>query len=601
MINFRIYRLAFIPAAIALIVVLFSISGPPHGLEPLRSSGEFNTTIAVDVAEQIVALGDDRSPGSEANRQAAELMRDRLTAFGSGMVSVQDFEAEYDGRQVAMQNLILNLPGRSEDMVVVVAGRDWPAGPGAGASAAASGMLIGLAEQITNFDQDKTFVLASTDGLSEGAAGARRLAEYLAELPGQKSVIVISQPGARQPSVPFTVDSSTGRRQTSLQLERTLAGLVAGTTQTDPTVHGLWTSLSRLAVPLGLGEQGPLIADGVDAVTMSSAGEIPLRERSRQVNEEALENFGNALLQSVLAIDAVNDPLVHGPSTYLRGGETVVAGWSLVLLAVALILPALVAMLGVAGTGLRGGRSVFGVLVAAGAWAAPWLAGLVVFYLSALVGLIPRPQFPFDPYLHAIGTGGFVAIFLIGLAIAGSMFWLKPWRMAGGRDGNADARRVLAPALLLVVGALIVWVGNPFLGLLIVVLPHLWILWAARDQRSAGGDQRPLASRRIPGLLALPLAALCLLPAALAVRTVAGIIGAGPWDLLLTVSGGHFGPLLASGSALLAAGIIALCTLNPPPLPPALLGLTDRLHLRRRLHPSFGRWGLGRGRMGAGG
>ena len=54
MIDFRLYRLAFLPALVALIVILFSLASVPEPLEAPISLGGFDEDTAGKTAREIV-------------------------------------------------------------------------------------------------------------------------------------------------------------------------------------------------------------------------------------------------------------------------------------------------------------------------------------------------------------------------------------------------------------------------------------------------------------------------------------------------------------------------------------------------------------------
>ena len=113
-----------------------------------------------------------------------------------------------------------------------------------------------------------------------------------------------------------------------------------------PERVGLHAARAGSRIPSGLGEQAPLIAEGIDAVAISSAGERPLAAADDQLDDlapESIDAFGRAIQSAIGALDvAVAEP-VHGPSAHIEIGRNLVPGWALAALALALILPAAVA------------------------------------------------------------------------------------------------------------------------------------------------------------------------------------------------------------------------------------------------------------------
>jgi hypothetical protein len=393
-------------------------------------------------------------------------------------------------------------------------------------------------------EHNKTIVLVSTDGSSDGSVGAR---EYLDAYPDRDlidAVVVIAQPGSASPVEPHVLRDSTDDRSTSAQLVRTAEQAVADQADTAPGERGTFADLARLAMPVAAGDQSVVIADGIDSIAISSAGEKPLapaEDGLDDLDSDALSAYGSAALATVLAVDQTTTPLEHGPSSYVGFSGNLIPGWAIAVLSLALLIPPGVAALDGVARASRRRAGIVRALTWAVALALPLLATLVLVYLLALAGLIARPRYPFDPQRLGLGGGELlVIVVLAATVIAGYVF------TGLGRPPAAARRAALVPALgaVATVGGLASWLFNPYLALLLAPAAHVWIL-AARG--------------RAPGRIAmLALVALALLPAALAFRSVTGAVGAGAWDVLLMVTDGHIG----------APALIALC-----PLVGALVGL----------------------------
>src|SRR5687768_12645465 len=145
LINFRLYRLCFLPALLAVIVAMFSLEGAPDALEPATPPTTFEGDRAAAVARQIVNTAPERAPGSPGDEAVADLVVERFDEIPAGAVAQQRFEAAVDGEPESLRNVLLTLPGDAAATVVVAAGRDADPGPGAASSAAATGILVELA------------------------------------------------------------------------------------------------------------------------------------------------------------------------------------------------------------------------------------------------------------------------------------------------------------------------------------------------------------------------------------------------------------------------------------------------------------------------
>src|SRR5262249_5940255 len=148
---------------------------------------------------------------------------------------------------------------------------------------------------------------------------------------------------------------------------------------------GLFASLTRLALPTALGEQAPLLDHGLDAVTISSAGERPLppTDSASGISERTLGAVRRPAPGLRPARDAERKPRVRGPSTYVLAGGKVVPGWAPILLALALMFPSgLVAGAALGRAWQRGEAGPRAIAWALGR-AFPFLGVLVLSYLLA--------------------------------------------------------------------------------------------------------------------------------------------------------------------------------------------------------------------------
>jgi hypothetical protein len=531
--DFRVYRFAWLPAFVAFVVLMFSFEPTPEPLEPTLVPSGFDGTRAESGARAVVEAGRERPPGSAGDSAVADLVSERFSAVGAGIVTEQTFDSSFEGSAVELRNVILTLPGESDRTVVVLAARDSTRPDGAVSSAAATGVLLELAGILGTSEHAKQVVLVSTDGGSAGAAGAREFAREAADPDAIDAAIVIGPPAAPEPGGNFVVRTSTGRDSASIQLVRTAQLAISEQASLDPALSGTFEELARLALPTGLGEQAVLIDEDVDAVGLSSTGErLPAASQDTlaELDSETLTSFGNAALASVLAVDGTAAPPVHGPETYVRFAGNLVPGWALAMLALTLILPAAVAAFDAIA---RAARRRAGAIPALG-WAAllplPLLAGLVILFLLALVGLVPDPAYPFDPDRFGFDAAAALALVVVVTTATTGYVATGIWRPP------ALPREVLAPALgvIAIVATALAWLLNPFLALLVAPVAHAWLL--------AAGER--------PGRGAIAVAVtVAIVPLTLAVAVVAAALDLGleaPWQFLLMVTGGQIGPLTAA-------------------------------------------------------
>jgi Peptidase family M28 len=541
-VDLRLYRIAFVPALIALVVLLFSLQSQPDPLRPLVAPAGFDGSTAAGFARQIVARAPDRTPGSSGDLRAAAMVERAFRRVAAGQVVTQSF-----GPGGRLRNVILKLPGQSSDEIVLIAPRDTAAPPGAASSAAATGALEELASNIGSSQHAKTLVLVSTDGSTEGALGAKTLADDYLNSQTVDAIVALEQPGAASIRQPVVLTSSTAANSTSFQLVRSAEAAL--TEQAGLRAHepGPFGQLAELALPGGLGEQAVLIARGFDAVGLSSAGESPIRpaaDRRDDLSPRTLKKFGQTSFGLVLALDSISGAPAHGPGSYVSLAGNLVPGWALAALALALIAPALLAA--VDALARAGRRRAAGVAIR---WASiqplPLIAALGLLYVLSLTEAVQRPAFPFDPGRYGIGPTELLAI--CALAILAGGVWLRIGR-------NRLPVRLVPEAGAAALGlcgalaAVAIWIVNPYLALLLVPLVHLWVLqaWVGR---------RPSVAAAV---------AVALVPVALGALSVAGRLDLGtalPWHLLLAIGDWGVRVPIAIAGCVLAGSVAALVVL----------------------------------------
>jgi hypothetical protein len=545
--DLRLYRWAFIPALIAFVAMMFSLEGVPGADEPVAPTGAYEGEQATAIAREILRRAPSREAGTEGDAATADLVEERFRAIPAGSVSEQLFTADLDGDDVDAVNVLVTLPGDPNHTIAVIAARDAPRGEGAASSAAATGLLVELAETLGVASHESTFVLASTSAGVEGAA------TFLDELPSRDTIdalIVVSQPGAADPNPPYALITSTGTRKGSVALRATAEAALESQTGESGAGESGFGQLARLSFPSGLGEQAPLVADGVRAVRISSAGERPLapsEDTAADLEPETIDAFGRTVHSLVGSLD-LGPGLVSSPDTYIEVSGNLVPGWTLALLALALLLPALVAAVDASARVARRGGEITRGLEWAVARAMPFIGALAVLYALAAVGVVPRPDFPFDPGQYPVGARAVISLALVLIAGAASAYLLGRLGVTGSRapGGAAAALGVVAVAALLGL-----WLANPYAALLAVPVAHVWVLADGTHNRAR------TALTAAAGLIAV-------LPIALALGSVSGALDLGgdaPWTLTLMVADGQIGfGFMLSGCFLAGsvAGAVAL-------------------------------------------
>ncbi|MBA2439270.1 MAG: hypothetical protein H0V50_01190, partial [Thermoleophilaceae bacterium] len=386
MIEPRIYRAAFVPAVVAVVLVMFSLESSPRPLpQGLAADVLFDGRQASATARQLVAAARDRRAGTAGDRALAGRVRTTLAARGFA-VEVDRFER--DGKRLV--NVIGRRAGKSRRQIVVLAARDASGVPDAAGSAADTAALIELSRVFEGRPSRKTLVLASVDGSTLGHVGAQRLAERLDSSDLVDGVLVTSDLGAGSKEAPSIVSWSNDATRAGIGLQRTVAESLRQELSRPAAGTGPAGQLARLSFPIGIGAQGALLEAGYDTVRIAGAGEVGDTGKSEPgaIDEDRLGGLGRATLRTVTALDQGGRP-AHGPRAYVTAVSQVVPGLVLTLLGLTLILPALVASVDALARARRRRRAVFPWLRWLGGGALAFAIGLGLAHLLAVVGATP--------------------------------------------------------------------------------------------------------------------------------------------------------------------------------------------------------------------
>jgi hypothetical protein len=550
----RIYRAAFVPALLAVVLTMFSFQSRPGALEQgLPADVLFDGDQAAELATRIAAQEPDRRAGSAGDRATAQLVADTFAtrgfAGGGGdRPVVQTFTS--DGHRLV--NVVGRRAGSSRRQIVIVAARDAASVPDAPGSASDTAALMQIARVYQGRPSEKTLVLASVDGSHLGQAGARELIDVLPEPDLVDAVVVVSDLGARGGGPPVQAWSNDSTRA-GIALQRTVAESIrselGGAGGGGSSTFG---QLARLSFPIGIGAQGVLLDSGYDAVRISGSGELPPGGSGppEAIDPDRLGALGRATLRTLTALDEGPRP-EHGPKSYVQAVSQVLPGWVLSLLAGALLLPVLVASVDAFARARRRHLDVLRWFRWLGAWVAPFLAALAVAQVLALAGATPSPPAapvpPDDLPLDGPALG-----VLAGIAVAMVLAFLLARWLAARPDPELsetpDLGAGVALGLTVAAGSILLWLVDPYAGLLAVPAAHLWMLLALT---------RPLPDRRVRAALI----AVGILPAllvaiyfmfALSVDPLSGL-----WYLLMLVTGQSVGILTSLIACVMLAALCA--------------------------------------------
>jgi hypothetical protein len=355
---------------------------------------------------------------------------------------------------------------------------------------------------------------------------------------------------------PFVAGWSTGDGVGSLQLRRTVEAAVRKEAGTNPGGARATSQWARLAFPVTVGEQGPLVAADLPTALLSVSGERPPPAGDPIVRGDPprIQPFGRAALRTLTALDNTPTLGTAGSSRALVTMRKLLPVWAVRLLVAALLLaPAMVAVDGFARVRRRHeavGPWVWWIVASA----APIALALAFAWVLGVTGLLPAtPPEPVAAGAIPVGTAGTVALVAVGLVALLGWITLRPalLRRAGVRTGGFRGEG--AGAALLVTWcalAAVLWVRNPYAAALLVPGAHALLAVIAPEVRLRRG-------------LAVALVVVAAAPFLLVDLSLAGQLGLSPadfgWFCVLLVAGGVIGPLgWAIWSLVLACLVAAL-------------------------------------------
>lgn len=558
MLDPRVYRAAFVPLLLAVLVAAFSLESPPRAITSTLAPDAFDGPSAFANLGRLTTEFSQRRPGSVGDRRLADRVARELAVLGGSVRRTRTTAQTIDGEQ-QIETVEATRPGQPGPGLVVVAHRD-AAGPVAEASLSGTAALLELARVASMGNLRRTITFVSTSGGSGGLAGARAA---VAALPRPvDAVLVLGDLASRSLRKPWVVGWSNGNGVAPLRLQRTVAAAVRTETGQSPGAPRAGSQWARLAFPMTVGEQGAFLEAGVPAVLLSASGERP-PAAGAAVSEQRLGVFGRAALRTITALD-VGPDLDAAPESRVVTLRKVLPGWAVRLLVGAALLPFWLATVDAFARVRRRKVPVRPGIRWVLATAVPFAVVAVLAILLGLSGLIPaRPGAPVPAgALPADATSAGVVGALL-LAFALGWLVLRPALTAPAVSEELGDGHATAMLLVLAAAALVLWVQNPWAAALLVLPAHAWLIGVSPEVR-------------VRRSVLMAVGALSLVPLLLVLVSLARQLGYGgleaAWSLVLLVAGGHVGPAaLAMWSVLLGTAVSAglLLARHPPELPRA--------------------------------
>jgi hypothetical protein len=533
----RIYRAAWLAVAVPVLVAAFSLATPIPLQEP-RLPPSFDGTTALQFSREFVRLFPDRRPGSSGSAKAREWVVARLRDYRF-TVTRQEFTADVPGLgKQHFVNLVATSPlrpeqeiARSRQTIVIMAHRDNLGGsPGANDNGSGTGALLELARDVGNSSLAHSVVLLSEDGGAYGSLGAAEFAENT-DLSDQVAAMIDLDAigGDGRPRLEIAGETP---RMPGATLVATARSAIESQSELEPAGPSAAAQLIDLAFPFTLYGQGPFIAHGIPALTITSAETRPpppAGDTSAELNAERLTQIGRSTQSLLGSLDSAAD-VTRGTQSYVWVGSRLIRGWTIQFVFLMALLPFLAAVVDLFARCRRRRiplqPALRSLLSRIGVWA--WAGAIFAFF--TLAGILPggEPR-PIAPDTEVATDSPLVTLAaLAGLSLLG---WLVARPQLAPRRTVTRPEELgghLAAMLGLGIVALVVAAQNPFALLFVLPSVHAWLWLPHASERG-----RPVAL----AVYALGFVGPLILLGSFALRFELGLDA--PWYLLALTSVGY--------------------------------------------------------------
>lgn len=446
----------------------------------------FDGAVALDLTRELARDHPSRVPGTAGADGAAEWFREKIALYGIPIEEDVWQETVPGLDTVELRNLAAIIRGTLESAIVVVANRD-NRGVSAGANDNASGTaaLVELARAYATVGTGgalprrplHTIVLLSSDAGAFGSLGAARFA---ASPRGRAAVAALTLQGLAGRAPARLEIAGADRTSPTAALVRTLDARLEQQ-GAAPLRPGLLDQLVALGVPLGLGEQAPLLAAGTPTVRLATAPEVssePGTDEPESLSPATLARLGAAVDATIGSLDADVELRSSTQAALFVGGRAL-RGWALGLLLTVAVLPFAAASLDLLARCRRRNLQLRGAWWALRRRLGFWLLGLAALGVAALAGALPvdtaLPPRPDLPPLDRWPLGMLAAMVAFGVVA-----WLRERAQLAPRWSATEEEELAgwtAALVALVAVSALVAVANAVA--LVFVLPSLYAWLAA--------------------------------------------------------------------------------------------------------------------------
>ena len=583
MLNRRVYRNGWLISIVGVIILLLTLQSP-GGLSQPAVPPAVNGAVVVATSQQLVSLAPNRLPGSAGDvhagawvaQQFVAISGSALAASGHAHVLQQAFVARWHDRLISGNNVALELPGATTGSaalpaIVISAPRDMRAG--APSDASATGMLVALAQLSAATTHQRPLIFLSSDASTVGNAGMRW---FLAHRHGMQigAVINIDAPDeAVDHAIWVWMRGRTNAH--ALDLGRWAATAIRRAGGVPASLPSTAAQLLGLAVPQTFGDQAPVIADSIPAVTISGRPDTPSFGDTHFTSTQ-LATTGDAVLGLADALDVTQG--IPGPTQAIFFAGRQLSAIAMRLLLLLLVLPVVLVGIDAIMRLHRTGIAAWEGVSALGWRLLPWGVAVLIGGILGRAGVLATmsagaPPLPGDAPFLTRSLLVIVAMVVAGLAVA--MVSIPKINRLG-----------LTPAADVAVSLIAV---TTVLGVEWVVRPMSLVLLAIPVQAAAASL---FASRRwqlvvCAALVVIPLVALSV---AVGNQLHRGAVYAAWYLMITTLQGGRgvVGPILGVLGMGCACSVIAIAyrrLTNTPYVPTPALWQTAWERLRAQGAP----------------
>jgi len=461
------------------VVSLFTLGSPETpklSLEPPSFGGD----AAIEDLRTIVADFPQRTAGSDPDARAG-IWVDQQFRLAGLETHIDGFAATVNGEEVALQNVWALSRGRSQGTIMLVANRDIPplATQGAGDNASGVAALLELARGFTVTAHEHDIIYLCTTGDSYGALGARQFVDDH-EIDDLSAVIALRDI-AKRDAEGIGLDGWSPRPKTAPPwlwlLTPPAATRDANMDTLLPTVAA---QILRLAAPTSAGSQGPFVAAGVPAITVSAAGPTVTAQNDTvdNVSSETLTRIGTTVQSMVMAIDGTTSPGQRSGGTIFLTRKATLPGGALAVILAALLVPLVAVTVDLFAHCRRARILLRPALGRAALRLAPWLVIIAVVYFANLIGQLPRsPDAVIPPESRLAADPRYLrVVIIVGLMLLAYGYAVAVERRLERRVPTDARATIFMSHFFLVVIALFALLIDPYAVLLMLPAAILWPL-----------------------------------------------------------------------------------------------------------------------------